>query len=228
MKESNFLLWPCEHPLKTGRANSYLPDLQDRKIDGIFCLLSRLIIRPSSGSKKLSLGAAQTSSGYEEAGVHHMEENPTRLFMPSHWTGETDSSEVELSKRDRSNAPTPYCLFRGGRKLLWNHSTFIAFHNPIRILQDWNRKRKSSWKMLGASSPHIHPKLKLATRSAGFQILCSASMIGTSRTATWERDFEAFDAPGWLNQWRSIGGQSPVSIPFLAHTHKEKKQAGKY
>lgn len=135
-----------------------------------------------------------------------MEENPTRLFMPSHWTGETDSSEVELSKRDRSNAPAPYCLFRGGRKLLWNHSTFIAFHNPIRILQDWNRKRKSSWKMLGASSPHIHPKLELATRSAGFQILCSASMIGTSRTATWERDFEAFDAPGWLNQWSSIGG----------------------
>ena len=57
-------------------------------------------VRPSSGSKKLSLGAAQTSSGYEEAGVHHMEENPTRLFMPSHWTGETDSSEVELSKRE--------------------------------------------------------------------------------------------------------------------------------
>lgn len=41
MKESNFLLWPCEHPLQTGRANSYLPDLRDRKIDGIFCLLSR-------------------------------------------------------------------------------------------------------------------------------------------------------------------------------------------
>ena len=41
MKESHFLLWPCEHPLQTGRANSYLPDLRDRKIDGIFCLLSR-------------------------------------------------------------------------------------------------------------------------------------------------------------------------------------------
>ncbi len=65
-------------------------------------------VRPSSGSKKLSLGAAQTSSGYEEAGVHHIEENPTRLCMPSHWTGETDSLEVELSKRDRSNVPTPY------------------------------------------------------------------------------------------------------------------------
>lgn len=63
-------------------------------------------VRPSSGSKKLSLGAAQTFSGYEEAGVHHMEENPTRLCMPSHWTGETDSPEVELSKRDRSNAPS--------------------------------------------------------------------------------------------------------------------------
>lgn len=35
-----------------------------------------------------------------------MEENPTRLCMPSHWTGETDSPEVELSKRDRSNAPS--------------------------------------------------------------------------------------------------------------------------
>ena len=44
-----------------------------------------------------------------------MEENPTRLFMPSHWTGETDYSEVELSKQDRSNAPTPYCLCRGRR-----------------------------------------------------------------------------------------------------------------
>lgn len=41
MKESNFFLWPCEHPLKIGRANSYLPDLQDRKKDGIFRLLSR-------------------------------------------------------------------------------------------------------------------------------------------------------------------------------------------
>jgi hypothetical protein len=58
-----------------------------------------------------------------------MEENPTRLCMPSHWTGETDSPEVELSKRDRSNAPTPYCLFRGGRKCLWDHSTFIAFQS---------------------------------------------------------------------------------------------------
>ena len=58
-----------------------------------------------------------------------MEENPTRLCMPSHWTGETDSPEVELSKRDRSNAPTPYCLFRGGRKRLWDHSTFIAFQS---------------------------------------------------------------------------------------------------
>lgn len=86
-------------------------------------------VRPSSGSKKLSLGAAQTYSGYEEAGVHHMEENPTRLCMPSHWTGETYSPEVELSKRDRSNAPTPYCLFRGGRKRLWDHSTFIAFQS---------------------------------------------------------------------------------------------------
>lgn len=38
-------------------------------------------VRPSSGSKKLSLGAAQTFSGYEEAGVHHIEENPTRLCM---------------------------------------------------------------------------------------------------------------------------------------------------
>ena len=55
-----------------------------------------------------------------------MEENPTRLCMPSHWTGETYSPEVELSKRDRSNAPTPYCLFRGGRKRIWDHSTFIA------------------------------------------------------------------------------------------------------
>lgn len=58
-----------------------------------------------------------------------MEENPTRLCMPSHWTGETDSPEVELSKRDRSNAPTPYCLFRDGRKRLWDHSTFIAFQS---------------------------------------------------------------------------------------------------
>lgn len=110
-------------------------------------------------------------------------------------------------------------LIQGRAKLLWNHSTFIAFHNPIRILQDWNRKRKSSWKMLGASSPHIHPKLELATRSAGFKILCSASMIGTSRTATWERDFEAFDAPGWLNQWSSIGGfvgQSPVATALFS------------
>lgn len=86
-------------------------------------------VRPSSGSKKLSLEAAQTYSGYEEAGVHHMEENPTRLCMPSHWTGETDSPEVELSKRDRSNAPTPYCLFGGGWKLLWDHSAFIAFQS---------------------------------------------------------------------------------------------------
>lgn len=83
-------------------------------------------VRPSSGSKKLSLGAAQTYSGYEEAGVHHIEENPTRLCMPSHWTGETDSPEVE---RDRSNAPTLYCLFGGGRKRLWDHSTFIAFQS---------------------------------------------------------------------------------------------------
>lgn len=51
-------------------------------------------VRPSSGSKKLSLGAAPIFSGYEEAGVHHMEENPTRLCMPSHWTGETYSPEV--------------------------------------------------------------------------------------------------------------------------------------
>lgn len=65
-------------------------------------------VRPSSSSKKLSLGAAQTSSGYEEAGVHHMEDF---LCMPSHWTGETDSPEVELSKWDRSNAPTPYCFY---------------------------------------------------------------------------------------------------------------------
>ena len=86
-------------------------------------------VRPSSGSKKLSLGAAQTYSGYEEAGVHHIEENPTRLCMPSHWTGETYSPEVELSKRDRSNAPTLYCLFGGGRKRLWDHSTFIAFQS---------------------------------------------------------------------------------------------------
>lgn len=86
-------------------------------------------VRPSSSSKKLSLGAAQTFSGYEEAGVHHIEENPTRLCMPSHWTGETDSPEVELSKRDRSNAPTLYCLFGGGRKRLWDHSTFIAFQS---------------------------------------------------------------------------------------------------
>lgn len=49
--------------------------------------------------------------------------------MPSHWTGETDSPEVELSKRDRSNAPTLYCLFGGGRKRLWDHSTFIAFQS---------------------------------------------------------------------------------------------------
>lgn len=41
MKESNFWFWPCEHPLKIGRANSYLPDLQDRKKDWIFRLLSR-------------------------------------------------------------------------------------------------------------------------------------------------------------------------------------------
>lgn len=33
--------------------------------------------------------------------------------------------------------------------------------------------------MLGASSPHIHPKLELATRSAGFQILCSAPISHT-------------------------------------------------
>ena len=86
-------------------------------------------VRPSSGSKKLSLGAAPIFSGYEEAGVHHIEENPTRLCMPSHWTGETYSPEVELSKRDRSNAPTLYCLFGGGRKRLWDHSTFIAFQS---------------------------------------------------------------------------------------------------
>ena len=79
--------------------------------------------------RALSLGAAQTYSGYEEAGVHHMKENPTRLCMPSHWTGETDSPEVELSKRDRSNAPTPYSLFKGGRKRLWDHSTFIVFQS---------------------------------------------------------------------------------------------------
>ncbi|EXB88447.1 hypothetical protein L484_012889 [Morus notabilis] len=36
-------------------------------------------VRPSFGSKKLSLRAAPIFSGYEEAGVHHMEENPTRL-----------------------------------------------------------------------------------------------------------------------------------------------------
>lgn len=61
--------------------------------------------------------------------MHHIEENPTRLCMPSHWTGETDSPEVELSKRDRSNAPTPYCLFGGGWKRLWDHLTFIAFQS---------------------------------------------------------------------------------------------------
>lgn len=37
-------------------------------------------VRPSSSSKKLSLGAAQTYSGFEEAGVHHIEENPTRFI----------------------------------------------------------------------------------------------------------------------------------------------------
>ena len=92
-------------------------------------------VRPSSGSKKLSLGAAPIFSGYEEAGVHHMEENPTRLCMPSHWTGET--LEVELSKQDRSNVPTPYCLFKGGRKRLWDHSTFIAFQS----YSDFARKK---------------------------------------------------------------------------------------
>jgi hypothetical protein len=44
-------------------------------------------------------------------------------------SGSTDSPEVELSKRDRSNAPTPYCLFRGGRKRIWDHSTFIVFQS---------------------------------------------------------------------------------------------------
>ena len=69
--------------------------------------------------------------------MHHIEENPTRLCMPSHWTGETDSLEVELSKRDRSKVPTPYCLFKGGRKRLWDHSTFIAFQS----YSDFARKK---------------------------------------------------------------------------------------
>lgn len=49
--------------------------------------------------------------------------------VPSYWTGKTYYPEIELSKRDRSNVPTPYCLFKGGRKRLWDHLTFIAFQS---------------------------------------------------------------------------------------------------